>query len=676
MNIKLDINEIDKKRIKELVDNYWLGLGDITKYNISHPLLSKNKDPLYLDNPTFLYLDYFTNLDYLEATTRLFLNVQLAPFQAVILREFWRRPFPMFIATRGGSKSFLLAVYALLRAFLTQGSKTVIAGSVFRQSKLVFDNCLRIWNNAPLLRSCCESFGGRQGPYSTTDRVGLIIGESRITGLPVGATGQTVRGERANYLLMDEFSTHNPDIYETVLSGFASVSHNPMDNIVREGRRDALMELGLWNKELEAEYNDRPHNQTVLSGTAYYEFNHFYDYYTRYKRIIYSRGDKDKLLTFGIELPEGISWRDFSIIRLPYKLLPKGYLDEKHVARGKVTMHKANFGMEFSCVFSVDSEGFFKRSLIESCVTKTPIRLPSGNIQFHPMLKGDPNKEYVFSIDPASERDNFAVVVMELNPDHRRVVYVWTINRRLHLERYKSDNMLESDFYAYCARKIRNLMKVFNCKQIGLDAQGGGRAVAEALHDKNKLEVGEHMIWPIVKMDKPEATDAFPGLHILNMIEFSDYKWVYNANHNLKMDFENKTLLFPYFDDLSETLAMEDDKRIGRPDYDNMANLIAEVEELKDELAIITHTQTPNGRERWDTPEGIITTSKKKSSTQRKDRYTALLIANACARELQMPVMEIQYKAHGGFVGSVPTDNHGPMFVGPDWFVKAMDGVY
>ena len=36
-------------------------------------------------------------------------------------------------------------------------------------------------------------------------------------------------------------------------------------------------------------------NQIILSGTAYYDFNHFAEYWKKWKTIVKSRGDKNKL---------------------------------------------------------------------------------------------------------------------------------------------------------------------------------------------------------------------------------------------------------------------------------------------------------------------------------------------------------------------------------------------
>jgi hypothetical protein len=109
---------------------------------------------------------------------------------------------------------------------------------------------------------------------------------------------------------------------------------------------------------------------------------------------------------------------------------------------------------------------------------------------------GDPNKKYIFGVDPASEVDNFSIIVLEINEDHRRIVHCWTTTRSEHKEKVKKGYSTETDFYAYCARKIRDLMKLFPCIHIAMDAQGGGIAVMESLHDKDKLKDGEIEIWP------------------------------------------------------------------------------------------------------------------------------------------------------------------------------------
>lgn len=331
--------------------------------------------------------------------------------------------------------------------------------------------------------------------------------------------------------------------------------------------------------------------------------------------------------------------------------------------------------------FTTDSQGFFKRSLIESCVPSisNPIKtLNNQDISFEPMLIGDKNKKYVFGVDPASEIDNFSIVVIELNPDHRRVVNCWTTNRSEHKELQKSGSVKEKDFYAFCARKIRDLMKKFQCVHIAMDAQGGGIAVMEALHDDDKIKPGELPIWPVIDRDKPADTDGERGLHILEMCQFARYEWLSEANHGMKKDLEDKVLLFPYFDGASVGFSIADDKLKGRK-YETLEDCILDIEELKNEMSIIEISQSPSGRDKWDTPETIVGAGKKVRS--RKDRYSALLMANMAARIIQRTPDPVDYEFYGGFAQSRSPrierkKSNNELFNGPAWFTDQMKNVY
>jgi predicted RNase H-related nuclease YkuK (DUF458 family) len=209
---------------------------------------------------------------------------------------------------------------------------------------------------------------------------------------------------------------------------------------------------------------------------------------------------------------------------LPAELLPEGFMDEEHIARAQITSHSSSYAVEYGAVFAMDSNGFYRRSIIEGCVVRPDnMHLMLSNVTtFFPKLKGDRDKKYVIAVDTASESDNFAIVILEVHHNHRRIVYCWTTNREKHLERIRYGTVKEKNFYAYCARKIRDLMKLFNTEIISIDMQGGGRSVLEALHDEDKLQEGEVPIWEIRSDDirKPGENDDKPGLHIVEPVEF------------------------------------------------------------------------------------------------------------------------------------------------------------
>jgi hypothetical protein len=153
-------------------------------------------------------------------------------------------------------------------------------------------------------------------------------------------------------------------------------------------------------------------NQAIISGTADYGFKHFASYWKRYKAIIESKGDSTKLKEiFGGEIPSNFNWKDYSIIRIPYELIPKGFMDDKQVSRAKATIHTGIYNMEYAACFVNDSEGFFRRSLIESCVASdiNPIKHNERPIVFDAAVKGNANLSYVYGVDPASEKDNFSI---------------------------------------------------------------------------------------------------------------------------------------------------------------------------------------------------------------------------------------------------------------------------
>ena len=91
---------------------------------------------------------------------------------------------------------------------------------------------------------------------------------------------------------------------------------------------------------------------------------------------------------------------------------------------------------------------------------------------------------------------------------------------------------------------------------------------------------------------------------------------------------------------------------------------------------MIQMTQTSNGRDRWDTPEVLVRTGKKNKI--RKDRYSALLMANMAARTIQRTPTAQEYNFYGGFAhGDYQKKNKDEdYYSGPSWFTDTMKDVY
>ena len=661
-----------RKEILDELNDAWLNIS-VNKDHLIRPL-----NMLDSDQPEEFYKQFtwlMTQPDYFSFLCKHIFKVDILPFQGLILKELWNRKFPMLIGSRGMGKTFLMSLYCMMRALLMPGRKIVVVGAAFRQSKYLHEYMEVIWKSSGVLRDLCDS---NSGPRRDVDMCRMNLGTSQIAALPIG-DGSKIRGQRANDIISDEFASMSREIFENVIAGFASVSASPAESVKLHASRKKAKEMGI-DPELLMENNTKEEkgNQIVLAGTAYYDFNHFSTYWKRWKSIIQSKGDKRKLQEIfgGDEIPEAFNWKDYSVIRIPVELIPKGFMDDAQVARSKATVHNGIYLMEFGACFCTDSSGFFKRSLIEACTGSdiAPIKTPSAEVYFDPLIKGNPTGQYIIGVDPASEVDNFSIIVLEVHPDHRRIVHCWTTTRKRHKEKVKKGLTEERDFYSYCARKIRDLMGAFPTIHISMDAQGGGIAVSESLHDPIKLNPGEIPIWPVIDEKKEKDTDDEQGLHMLELCQFAKYDWLAEANHGLKKDFEDKVLIFPRFDPITIGLSIEEDKMANRI-YDTLEDCVMEIEELKNELCLIEIRQTSTGREHWDTPEVKIATGRKERI--RKDRYSALIMANMAARQTRSRRIQDEYEIVGGFAKMSSKEKRGEVkFIGPNWFVDGMKGVY
>lgn len=660
--MKNSLKDKSSDEIAKILGDAWLNIK-VDESTLWNPLA--NIPSFCQDRPQEYFAWLLMQPEYIAFVCSELLNVKLLPFQCVVLQEMWRRKFPMLIATRGGSKSFLLGIYTILRALLLPGRQIIIAGSGFRQSKLIYDYVAQIWNNAPLLR---DAVGQGNGPKGGVDAVYFHLNDSKATFIPVG-TGETIRGYRSNDTITDEFKSHNQEIFENVIAGFGSVSSSPQEKVIEESKK-------FYSNIFDIEYieprDKHISNQIVISGTAYYHFNHFAKYWEKWKSIVHSKGNKQKLEEiFAGNIPEDFDWKDYSVIRLPYDKLPRGFMDAGNIARSKATLNSGLFNMEFGACFSKDSDGFFKASLLENATAtqENQIVKGSGIVTFNPRLEGDPNLKYYMGVDTASQVDNFAITVVEIHNDHRRIVYCWTTNSKDFKEKRLDNQTQETDFFRFCVKKIRQLMGRFSIEKIAIDSQGGGRVIYEGLHDTTSLLPGEQLIWECIDPNSKKECDAEQGLHIVELVQFAKQDYMSNSNHGMKKDFEDKNLLFP---DCSPAL-LAIYSALNHPYFIEMEDLINDIDELKNETTKIMVTTTANGRERFDTPEVKISGSEK--GRDKKDRYSALLMANMSARtdygintNYSMRTIES--------ISRQSTSRKDVDFVGPAWLTNGLNNLY
>lgn len=450
-----------------------------------------------------------------------------------------------------------------------------------------------------------------------------------------------IRGFRANVVLADEFASVPEDVFDIVVRGFAATAKTPVEEAKKRAFDKQLAKFDLppdVRKKLTTDDGKMHGNQIVYSGTAYYAFNHFAKKHRMWQEIIMSQGDPNRIAKiFGGDnlIPDGFNYRDYAIIRIPHTHLPDGLLDQRQLAHAKATLPRNIYLMEYGAIFVKDSDGFYPRSLIEGCTVgpNKPIDTPDGAVTFTPLMRAQSkNEKYVMGIDPAAERDNFAITITGVWSHHYRVVYCWAVNKKEFLRRKKNGLITDDDYYAYCCAKIRDIVKLFNPVRIEMDSQGGGYAVAEMLRNKKlmNMDEGDFPIYEVIDFSEPKDTDGeTDGRNILHLVKQST-EYNQTANVALHKSLETKTLLFPAFDGVKMYAAIEAEKATGVI-FDTYEENVFNLEELKNELCTIQMSETATGKERFDTPQVVkpgAVEGRARKGRLLKDRYTALLLSH------------------------------------------------
>jgi len=237
-----------------------------------------------------------------------------------------------------------------------------------------------------------------------------------------------------------------------------------------------------------------------------------------------------------------------------------------------------------NCFFPPDSEGFFRRSLLDSVRARS---------DFGPIFEPRTGCLYTMGVDPARSDDNFAIAIFEIDPsaEEIRLVRVLAFNKKSFPEMHK---------------RIRELIRIYKMKYFQMDAGGGGTTIRDLLSDPSSCPAGERLI---LEQDFDEHRTKTGDRYLGPLVQFSSYEWVQNANFNLKSGLEHKRLAIAAKSPVPGQIykSLEDAEMYDEADE--------EIEAALTEWSSIV-TTAAGARMHWDTP----------TKTMRKDRYSAILI--------------------------------------------------
>lgn len=423
------------------------------------------------------------------------LGVDLAPIQRIILRDMWFKSFTITVMGRGGGKTFLLGVNAVLHCLLYPGYRVGLISSSFRQAKYIFAEIEKLYTRSSIFREACEKRPVRGSDNCNVRFKGTDNSNgSYIEALPLGVDGAKIRGSRFYLIEVDELAQVPTTILDMVVRPMAAVTLEPMEKVRYRERMERLIEAGLATED---DIVEQAANKMIMTSSGYFKFNHMWNRMKSYWNAIKEEGEKTK----------------YAVHQVPYQMMPKGFLDDENVKEAKRTMASIAFMMEYEAVMVSDSDGFFKASLLDSCTL--------GSI-FGIRLSGERGKEYVLGVDPSQGgAASCGFVLIELGSPNK-LIYVCGLKRKTTQE---------------MALFVQKLTDDFNVIRIFMDSQGGGKAIRDLLQE------GYSNHTPLLDMDD-ENTINKEGKRILQLVNPTPV-WIADANFDTLALLENKNLRFP-----------------------------------------------------------------------------------------------------------------------------------
>lgn len=245
-----------------------------------------------------------------------YLNINLKMFQQLILWLMFYDTNFMYLAARGQGKSFLLAIFCVIRCILFPNTAICIASKTRKQAEEVLEKVQTILmpNSANLRSEIREIVINQQDAHID------FYNNSRVF---VVTANDNARHNRANILIIDEYRMVDPDIVNRVLRKFLTAPRHPgyLDNPEYEH----LMER----------------NKEIYASSCWYE----------------SHWSFEKAFSYLKNMIEG---RKYGICALPYQLSIKENLLSREQVEDEMSesdFSEVGFYMEMECLWWSDTDG-------------------------------------------------------------------------------------------------------------------------------------------------------------------------------------------------------------------------------------------------------------------------------------------------------------------------------
>lgn len=384
-----------------------------------------------------------------------YLNIKLKLFQKILLYAMMHNNFFMYIAARGQGKTWLTALFCVVRCILFPKTKICIASATRPQANEVL---LKITDDFMKNYGFGSENLRREITYAAVGANKAVIDFANGSWIRVVTASDSGRGARANILLVDEFRMVDLDTINTVLRRFLTAPRQP--NYLNNPKYAHLLER----------------NKEFYMSSAWYK-NHW---------------SFEKAKAYTVNMLDDT--KKYFICGLPYQVSVKeGLLSREQIEdeMSETDFDEVKWSMEMDCLFFGDTEGAFFSFDDIGCrrTLQTAVYPPSFiNNKTYKIPELATNERRIMSVDVAlmasnkHRNDASAIIINSAIPTNNNN-YVSNI---IYLENHEGLNTDE------LALVIRRLFRLYKCTDLVVDTNGSGLGVFDALiRDMVDPETGE-----------------------------------------------------------------------------------------------------------------------------------------------------------------------------------------
>ena len=373
-----------------------------------------------------------------------YLNINLKLFQKILLYAMMLNNYFMYIAARGQGKTFLVALFCVVRCILFPKTKICVASATRPQANEVL---LKITDDFMKNYGSGSENLRREITYHSVGINNAVIEFANGSWIKVVTASDSGRGARANILVCDEFRMVDKDTIDTVLKRFLTAPRQP----------------GYLNNPKYKHLLER--NKEIYMSSAWMQ-NHW---------------SFDKAKAYVVNLLD--ETKRYFICGLPYQIsIKEGLLSREQIEdeMSEADFDEMKFQMEMETLWWGDTKGAFFSFDDVSDRRKLKTAIYPANIINNKTFKIPDlavNERRILSVDVAlmasrtHKNDASAIIINSAIPTNNDSF----VSNIVYMENHEGLNTNE------LALVVRKLYKMYKCTDLVIDTSGQGLGVFDCL---------------------------------------------------------------------------------------------------------------------------------------------------------------------------------------------------